>query len=263
MNNQSKYFRLFFLLSVFILIINDYFLKDYFRNDITGKLSDFAGLFAFPYFVSVIIPKSSKINYFIIGILFSIWKSEFIEPILIFFNQNGLGINRTVDYSDLFALSILPVSYLYWNSKFNDLVFSNQILKPFIILICCFGFIATTLPTEYNEINLKSGLEIVLKEDKDNVISKLKLKNGYGGGNRYNYVFYFSNLNSLVNAEVELSKNENGYIKIKLDSITDSETEGGFLSGVDEEDLKELKSFSVKDYEKYFLENEISKFYVR
>jgi hypothetical protein len=48
--------------SIFLLLINDLYLKFEYHNYLTGKLSDFAGLFAFPYFFSCLIPKKDKTN---------------------------------------------------------------------------------------------------------------------------------------------------------------------------------------------------------
>ncbi len=39
-----------FIFVLFLLIINDFFLKAAFHNTFTGKLSDFSGLFIFPIF---------------------------------------------------------------------------------------------------------------------------------------------------------------------------------------------------------------------
>ncbi len=49
-----------FLLSVLLLLLNDWLLKPLFHNDLTGKLSDLAGLFAFPFFLSAFFPAHKR-----------------------------------------------------------------------------------------------------------------------------------------------------------------------------------------------------------
>lgn len=44
-----------FLIALFILILNDWVLKHTFNNTLTGKLSDFAGLFAFAFFLGILV----------------------------------------------------------------------------------------------------------------------------------------------------------------------------------------------------------------
>lgn len=43
-----------FLLCLCLLLLNDFILKSEFHNALTGKLSDFAGLFIFPLFFSAL-----------------------------------------------------------------------------------------------------------------------------------------------------------------------------------------------------------------
>lgn len=50
-----------FLISLGVLILNDWFLKAFFYNSITGKLSDFAGLIALPFFLSLFFIKQKKL----------------------------------------------------------------------------------------------------------------------------------------------------------------------------------------------------------
>jgi len=59
-----------FLLGLFLLLLNDYFLKAVFHNWFTGKLSDFAGLFIFPLFWTALFPRYKKSIYYITAFLF-------------------------------------------------------------------------------------------------------------------------------------------------------------------------------------------------
>jgi hypothetical protein len=149
---EKHLFRMLFLASIFLLLLNDLYLKFEYHNYLTGKLSDFVGLFAFPYFFSSFFPKKIKPIYILSGILFLFWKSELSQPIFDFAHSIGIGINRTVDYSDLTALFVLPFSYIYWNLESKPLFIATKKLKPIIIGISCFAFIATTLPKHYEKI---------------------------------------------------------------------------------------------------------------
>ena len=261
MIQDRKHFRGIFIISIIILIVNDIFLKSYYSNFFTGKLSDIAGLFAFPYFLSLLFPEKVKVNYFGTAILFIVWKSELIQPILIFFQSIGIGLNRTIDYSDLVTLTILPISYLYWNSNLNDYFISKINFKPVVLSICVFAFIATSLPKAHKEINLKSDLEITLKAEKQEVITKLKLENDYGSVQDYNYVFELEKSKSEITSTIKLKKLDNGLIAIKLDSILESETRGSLFFGVSDDDLEYIDKLTIRDYEKIFLEKEITKLY--
>lgn len=60
-NISCQYFlNPFFLLSLALLLLNDFFLKAYFHNWITGKLSDVTGLFVFSQFFIGLFPHLRK-----------------------------------------------------------------------------------------------------------------------------------------------------------------------------------------------------------
>lgn len=258
MSNQKKHFRLIFIFSIFILLLNDHFLKDLYGNYFTGKLSDFAGLFAFPYFLCLLFPNKIKFNYIFSGLFFIFWKSELIEPLLNYFQSIGIGFNRTIDYSDLIALTILPISYIYWHSNFNDFINLNNSLKPILITVCTFSFVATSLPKEQGSFKMKSDLEVRLKTDKKSVISNLNLSKNK---KIYDFKFKFLKYNATINATVKLDSLENGLVSIKLDSILDFEVVSGFFAGLDKDDVEYIRKLKSKDFEKVFLEKELPKLY--
>ncbi len=256
---EKHLFRILFLLSVSVLLMNDLYLKYEYHNFLTGKLSDFTGLFAFPYFFSCFFPKKIKPIYIFSGILFVIWKSQYSQPIFDFVNSIGIGIHRTVDYTDLVALLILPISYLYWNSKSHQFIQTKKYLNPLIIGICCFAFVATSVPNKEGALNLKSNYQIEVESD---------LVKARATG-----LIYFSLENDKYismlkipekNAEIELSliiqEKEKGLLNIKLDSILTYFVEGStliFSGGVDEDDVNDIKQMTVKDFEKIFTEQKI------
>ncbi len=105
-----------FILALVLLLLNDFVLKAYFGNALTGKLSDFSGLFLFPFFISIFIPSRRIAVYISTAILFALWKSSLSQPLIDLINAFQIvRIGRTIDYSDLFAILVLPLSFAYFS----------------------------------------------------------------------------------------------------------------------------------------------------
>jgi hypothetical protein len=141
-----------FLFGLCLLIANDFIFKQQFHNFLTGKLSDFVGLFTFPLFFLAFFPKRKAFIYIFTGLFFVYWKSEFSASFISFWNSFELfQIARTVDYSDLSALLILPFSYIYGEFRLDKESIDFR-LKPVllssVILVSSFAFIATSLADE-------------------------------------------------------------------------------------------------------------------
>ena len=260
MDVNKQYYRFFFLLAVGILLLNDFVLKETFHNTITGKLSDVAGLFAFPYFISLVFPKKVKLNYIASVLLFIVWKWEGIEPILLWFQSNGIGINRTVDYTDLYTLSIVPLSYWYWFNPTKNIILLPRIAKPVIVCICLFAFMATSLPKEYGFVHLPSQLEIKTNLSKETLIPKMELREI--DSIYYSTHLYLEDIDTEITYIVRLKENESKKISIKLDSVKEYVLESKSLFfGIDEDDIETMEKFQLKDYERLFLERKIIPLY--
>lgn len=175
MNKEKHLYRIFFLLSIILLLLNDLYLKYEFHNALTGKLSDFAGLFAFPYFFSCFFPRKSFWIYVLTGLLFVFWKSHLSQSLIDFAQVYNLWINRTIDYTDLFSLIMLPISYFYWKSDGRKAVKYHMFIKPFVIGVCCYTFIATSMPQHYEEKKLYSGYKVEVDLELEMVKSKLHM----------------------------------------------------------------------------------------
>ncbi len=168
-----------FLLGLAILLLNDFILKNYFHNFLTGKLSDFAGLFIFPLFFTAFFPRRKFLIYISISLLFIFWKSPFSQGWIDIWNSlELLNIGRTIDYTDLLSLSVLPLSYFYLNTKTEkqktfSLSVTKRILTSFVVLLSVFAFTATTLVEdrnisivkEYNFKLNKNEIENILKQN--------------------------------------------------------------------------------------------------
>ena len=130
-----------FLVCLGILLLNDFYFKTAYHNWLTGKLSDFCGLFIFASFWTALFPNKKQTIYFSTALLFVIWKSPYSQPFIDLFSQYLYPIYRVVDLTDLIALAILPVAY-YFNQK----DFSNLNLNPIILGgLAIFSFCATSM----------------------------------------------------------------------------------------------------------------------
>lgn len=251
-----------FLTSVFLLLINDLYLKYEYHNFFTGKLSDFAGLFAFPYFLSCFFSKRIKPIYIFSGILFIFWKSEYSQPFFDFAHSYGIGIDRTVDYTDLVSLLILPVSYIYWNWDSRQNIKSRNILKPIIIGISSFAFIATTLPKHYEKISMKSEYSTIINSEYQFVRTQLNLpKVGLFEKDHYSIELLEKKAHILTSIKVDSINKQT--TRIALDSILSFTVEGnGFIfgSGIDDDDVDYVKALSKNEIEQLFSEQLDSEF---
>ncbi|VVV00866.1 hypothetical protein FVB9532_02142 [Mesonia oceanica] len=254
MNKEKHLYRILFLVSIFLLLINDLYLKFEYHNYLTGKLSDFVGLFAFPYFFSCFFSKKIKLIYILSGILFVFWKLELSQPIFDFANSYGIGINRTVDYSDLMALMILPFSYSYWNKRQIITKKPKRIFKPIIIVICSFSFIATTLAAHIEELNLKSDFQTTINYDLETVKKELRIYHdsivliGL-------YKIDLENKNAEIWTKISLRKTDSTKTQVSLDSILDFKVQGTgviFYSGIDEDDVEFMKKLTKSEIEQLF-----------
>jgi hypothetical protein len=98
--------------SLLVLIWNDAWGKYVYPGVLTGKLSDFAGLIVFPVFCRVLFPNLSKRMLLKTCAAFFIWwKLPLSQPLINLLNENfNWPVQRVVDYTDLFALVVLPVA---------------------------------------------------------------------------------------------------------------------------------------------------------
>lgn len=101
-----------FLLALTLLILNDAVLKAAWHNAFTGKLSDFAGVFAFAYFWAAAIGRARAAVHVAVAVAFVWWKSPWSAAAIEAWNALPLfEVARVVDYGDLLALAVLPLSW--------------------------------------------------------------------------------------------------------------------------------------------------------
>ncbi len=133
-----------FLISLSVLLLNDYVLKSTFPGLVTGKLSDFAGLFAFPMFFSELVRSRKREIYALTFVGFVLWKMPACDGVLNLLNSlSSIHFSRVQDYSDYIAMVVLPFSYAYRPrclvSSRSPLVFAKVLLSG----IAVFSFVGT------------------------------------------------------------------------------------------------------------------------
>src|SRR5688572_12522313 len=95
-----------FIISLIVLLLNDFYWKHEYGNWLTGKLSDFAGLIVFPIFLGEVFKRISKIFIIIFTVLFfAWWKSPLSQPLINIFSSFDVQLHRTIDYTDLLAMA--------------------------------------------------------------------------------------------------------------------------------------------------------------
>jgi hypothetical protein len=165
-----------FIIGLFVLVVNDHILKYSYPGFLTGKLSDISGLFIFPIFITSFWFKQRRLIYCLTGLIFIFWKLPISQEFIDTWNNYGIfRISRVVDYTDLIALIILPISYLYV-IKLKSSTLTGFQLKPALIgIISIITFCATTVPRyEMPQGTVYIGESYKIKLPKDSVISTIK-----------------------------------------------------------------------------------------
>jgi hypothetical protein len=151
-----------FLFSLVLLILNDWVFKYSFHNLLTGKLSDFSGLFAFPFFVSTLFPKQIKSIHISTFVLFIIWKSELSQPFIDLVNYKTELINRVIDYSDYIALVSISISYCTFIQ--HKIIEFKPLVGKITLVVSCAAFLATSIPKHIYNANKKCDFNFSKKE---------------------------------------------------------------------------------------------------
>ncbi|MEE8434864.1 MAG: hypothetical protein V3S64_08760, partial [bacterium] len=135
-----------FLVALGMLLLNDFWLKSAYPGLITGKLSDFAGLYVFAAIGRALFPRHT--GWVLMGtcLAFTFWKSSLSQPVIEGLNAwMPFAMGRTVDYWDLTALIVLPVVHfrrIRW-SRFGLTPAPGWLAMP-ILAVAIFAMAATT-----------------------------------------------------------------------------------------------------------------------
>lgn len=248
-----------FILAVGLLLLNDFYLKYEFSNFVTGKISDVAGLFLFPYFLSSFRTKHAKAIYIGTAALFVFWKSPLSQELINLAQTIGIGFNRVVDYTDIFALFILTLSFCYFQRQISTERKISKYLKIPIGILSLFAIWATTLPREKVDLNLTVNTEYELKISKAEFFKLIEPGHGYSDTlekNLSDSLFYLhfdiSNGRIDVTAVATITAIDSKTTRVNLDRIEHGYITGSLFSGVDKDDIDDFKSISVEEFESRF-----------
>lgn len=167
-----------FLAGLFILLLNDISLKYEFHNGLTGKLSDITGLFVFSFFLLVFFPKRPIHVLLFCGIFFTWWKSPFSQSFIDTANSIiPFSIVRVIDYTDLFALAVLPLSYYIFKKNKDAPAKQPAWIIRVVSAICAFAFCNTSLGYRetmyYREGNWQTfSEEFITRKTEDEILKK-------------------------------------------------------------------------------------------
>ncbi|HYH81221.1 MAG TPA: hypothetical protein VEX86_15565 [Longimicrobium sp.] len=134
------------LVSLAVLLANDFLLKPALHDALTGKLSDFAGLFVFGVFWCAVFPNHRRTVAAVTALGFIYWKSPAAQPLIDAWN--GLGLfptGRVIDPTDLVALVMVPLACGY-RPRPSVPTRARRMLAPGAAAACVFAFAATSLP---------------------------------------------------------------------------------------------------------------------
>lgn len=101
-----------FISALLVLLLNDHLWKWTHANSFTGKLSDVSGLVLLPLLLTYLFPRLRVNSIWISTLFFILWKTPLVTPLIESYNHWALiPISRVVDYTDYWALLILPLPY--------------------------------------------------------------------------------------------------------------------------------------------------------
>lgn len=138
-----------FVVSLAALIVNDACLKAAFPGVITGKLSDIAGISVVALLLLARFPQRRGAVYAGIAVAFAWWKSPLSQPLI-----DALGLARTVDFTDLVALCVMPACARV-ALRVEDFKLPGEGLRRLVrlpLMVCTvLALMATSLPPPYQQ----------------------------------------------------------------------------------------------------------------
>jgi len=142
--------------AVLLLVVNDWILKDVYGSWWTGKLSDFAGLYAFPLLWSAFVPRRRAIIFALTAAGFLVWKSPLSGPPIAAWNALGIWpVTRVLDYTDWIALvALVPAARAAHAApepvRYRWLVLARRAAAAGMAVIAAVAFMATSTSPQYH-----------------------------------------------------------------------------------------------------------------
>lgn len=168
-----------FIISLFLLLLNDISLKYQFANAFTGKLSDFAGLFVFTLFWMALFPANKNSIVLITTLLFTWWKSPLSATFIYYWNETMFfSISRVIDPSDLLALIVIPVAVIIAKRNSDPIIKYRRLFIPVIGCITIFSFCFTSAPryiySRYASDEILYDYSFKTRQTEQEILNKLR-----------------------------------------------------------------------------------------
>lgn len=260
-----------FLLGLIILLTNDFIFKYEVGGLITGKLSDISGLFIFPFFWSVLFERHRLNIYILTTLTFILWKLPLSTDIINIMNQVvGTNFYRVIDYTDLLTIIVIPFSYRYLNDRIKNYKQQNQYLTaaPILIsLVSLFAFVATTLPRQEVKQKLTIDEKLICNLGKGEIF-KSRIKAGRGLSDKlennlsdtsFRISFHANKFDARVETWVRIYSLDSSKTAFEIDSLDSYVITGGLFTGIDEDDIEDVKNIKREEFIKLFKENVIER----
>jgi hypothetical protein len=253
------------VLPLVLLLSNDFIWKYTYPGMLSGKLSDFAGLYMFPYFLALCFARPTLI-YVSVSLAFVYWKLDISQPLIDAINGVlHIGMERTVDLTDLWALLVMPLSYYRFHRNDIAVSIAPAWASSFMAMACIFAFCATSLPQKSYKIDVKIDKSYVLNIDKATVFTRLKPRFMYSDSLELNLqdsiFFLYFELPAHKGTITGLAKvTTSGYKEttIRLDSIYQVKVTGrlfrGFPADIDESVARLIPEAYACFFEKSYIE---------
>jgi hypothetical protein len=138
-----------FVLSLALLLANDFVFKAAYPGWVTGKLSDVAGLFVLPYFLAWLWPQRRTALHVAVVLAFVAWKLPVSRQFVALWNAAPwFDIARVEDVSDCLALPMVAASWLATRHAAHRVVHVPSVA---LALVALFAFTATSRPPPRTE----------------------------------------------------------------------------------------------------------------
>lgn len=138
-----------YLSALALLMANDWLLKPLLHNELTGKLSDLAGLFAITWFGVALLPRYRWLVSGFLGVAFVYWKSPDSQALIDTWNNlTPFPVRRVVDPSDCVALATIPFAALCAPRARGRI--RAPLSRVFVVALSLFAFTATSYGAEYD-----------------------------------------------------------------------------------------------------------------
>lgn len=145
-------------ISLVLLLLNDHVLKYQYPGWFSGKASDFAGVFLVVLVLRGTFQTRAALVSIGVAVAFTWWKSSYSQYLIDFLNEYTLvTITRTVDYTDLLALFVIPIAnYVHTNrTRFSLKMKFTEILKIPVMVVAMFAIMGTSVMMPHHNYQIR------------------------------------------------------------------------------------------------------------